>query len=63
MGYVKENINVLPCPFCGNQADVCKLRDEEIWLVKCWNQRCLIKPRTREYDSRTSAISAWNVRG
>lgn len=63
MSYVKESAELLPCPFCKKEADLCKVKDEEAWLVKCWNRGCLIMPRTREYDSKVSAVAAWNMRG
>lgn len=52
-----------PCPFCGSEAHICKIRGEKIYLVKCWNYReCSILPRTKEYENKEEAIREWNRR-
>ena len=59
--------NLLPCPFCGNLAQIKKREsawEKKIWFsVRCITSKCCGHPREpNEYDTKEKAIKAWNLR-
>ena len=57
-----SEIKLLHCPFCGGEASLCKIKDADLWIVKCWNRGCKMRPRTDECESKEEAIAIWNTR-
>jgi len=56
-----------PCPFCGKIPTMWtmysgNIQEEEVFLVRCGEYECYIKPETPAYISRRFAIDAWNWR-
>ena len=51
-----SNKELLPCPFCGGEADIEGI--SEIHYISCKN--CYAETRT--YGSKGEAINAWNKR-
>jgi Lar family restriction alleviation protein len=64
---VKE-LQLLPCPFCGGQPELCELGEDEPdnaggWVVQCVG--CQASSRVHfsvKEDARPHVISAWNAR-
>lgn len=54
---------LLPCPFCGGEADLIDISDEyegEYWVAhQCANGTSV---ETNSYDTEAEAIAAWNSR-
>lgn len=52
------------CPFCNGEAHIL----EKIHLTppgfspECINEKCLVHPLAREYQTKEDAIAAWNTR-
>ena len=57
-----SKIKLKRCPFCGGEATLCKIKDADLWLVKCWNRGCEMRPRTDEKETKEEAITIWNTR-
>ena len=57
-----SEIKLKRCPFCGGEATLCKIKDADLWLVKCWNRGCEMRPRTNEKETKEEAITIWNTR-
>lgn len=58
---------LLPCPFCGVEAEVHQAYDidtDEVdgYFVMCRNKNCTAWPETAEYQTEAEAIAAWNTR-
>ena len=58
---------LLPCPFCGGEAETHATYDIETdavdgWFAWCNNDGCECNPETREYITEAEAIAAWNTR-
>ena len=58
---------LLPCPFCGGEAEIHPTYDMDTneidgYFVWCDNDKCECKPETREHFTEAEAISAWNTR-
>lgn len=58
---------LLPCPFCGVEAEVHPAYDidtDEVdgYFVICRNKNCTAWPETDEYPTEAEAIAAWNTR-
>ena len=58
---------LLPCPFCGGQAELHQTYDMETkevigWFVWCNNKRCECMPETNDHFTEAEAIAAWNTR-
>lgn len=55
-----------PCPFCGAQAQIEAMETDDevvrVWLVRCGNWRCPVKPVLWKPYLRPEAIAAWNRR-
>ena len=49
-----------PCPFCGGEAEVEDCRYG--YYVSCQSPTCLVSPETGDYETKASAIVAWNRR-
>lgn len=56
---------LLPCPFCGGEADLVKYigkLDCKKFAVECRNIECPTLPCTEWYLDKEEAIKAWNTR-
>lgn len=58
---------LLPCPFCGGEAELHPTYDMDTsevdgWFVWCNNKECECAPETREHFTEAEAIAAWNTR-
>ena len=51
-----NNKELLPCPFCGGEAEINGI--SEVHYISCKN--CYAE--TRVYGSKAEAINAWNTR-
>lgn len=56
---VAENVELLPCPFCGGDAALRGHQAPEFWVF-CDAIGC--KASTEAFGSKQRAISAWNTR-
>lgn len=55
-----SNDGLLPCPFCGGEAQI---RGSTETAIICTNDQCIIDPRPyNNYGHRDHAILAWNER-
>ena len=59
--------NLLPCPFCGGEAEAHQTYDIDTgdvdgWFVICRNKECTAWPETAEYPTEAEAVAAWNTR-
>lgn len=64
---MSEELTLLPCPFCGGEAELHPtyfLAKQEIsgWFVWCGNDGCAVKPMTPDYETYIEAIAVWNSR-
>lgn len=58
---------LLPCPFCGGEAELHPTYDMDTnevdgWFVWCDNGTCECKPETGQFFTEAEAIAAWNRR-
>lgn len=58
---------LLPCPFCGSEAELHPAYDIDTddvdgYFVICRNKNCTAWPETAEYPTEAEAIEAWNTR-
>lgn len=62
---------LLPCPFCGNEAHVVKggYEHNPVWIVYCSNTMpkafggiCDVKPKTTPRATESAAVMVWNTR-
>lgn len=58
---------LLPCPFCGGEAELHPTYDIDTnevdgWFVWCNNDTCECKPETNQHFTEAEAIAAWNTR-
>lgn len=58
---------LLPCPFCGGEAELHASYDMDTnevdgWFAWCNNDRCECKPETNEHFTEAEAIAVWNAR-
>lgn len=58
---VVEPTTLLPCPFCGERAEVYDFKDGR-YLVECSNTSCDVYPCTSIHYDKEDAIAAWNRR-
>lgn len=60
--------DLLPCPFCGGEAELHPTYDigtDEVdgWFAWCaMGNDCAIKPQTDAYLTEAEAVAAWNTR-
>lgn len=54
----KKEINLLPCPFCGGEAEVDISGGNFHWWIVCVN--CGVG--TAIYNTKAEALTAWNTR-
>ena len=54
-----EEVALLPCPFCGGEAELTGYKAPEFW-VRCDKMGC--KASTESFGSKDRAIAAWNTR-
>lgn len=52
---------LLPCPFCGGEAEITGLFQSKYYQVSCKN-RCSVRPITNSSDIIESPEAAWNTR-
>lgn len=63
-----SNVTLLPCPFCGGEAELKPTYDldtDEIdgWFAWCCTTNdCTTHPMTNDYLTRAEAVEAWNTR-
>jgi len=50
---------LLPCPFCGGEAEIERLEDPTIWFVDCSQCKCQLD---ETYETKEDVIEAWNTR-
>ncbi|MBR3328437.1 MAG: Lar family restriction alleviation protein [Atopobiaceae bacterium] len=71
--YENELPKLLPCPFCGGEADVFEHYTDHYtyagcagrvyWGIRCANKSvCMMSPYTQLFVSKSEAIEAWNSR-
>ena len=58
---------LLPCPFCGGEAELRQTYDIETlevdgYFVWCHNRECECMPETNVHLTEAEAIEAWNTR-
>lgn len=65
---------LLPCPFCGGEANIRPMYDVIGWtkedepieklryVAECENEDCWSNPVTNPFDTEQQAIEAWNTR-
>jgi hypothetical protein len=58
-GASEARVTLLPCPFCGGDAELTGYRAPEFW-VRCPQYGC--KASTEGFGSKDRAIAAWNTR-
>lgn len=54
-----ESVKLLPCPFCGEPGAI---DNEKGWSVGCFRDACGCEPFTGFFETRESAVAAWNRR-
>lgn len=66
---MEDKEELLPCPFCGGEAEVKKVYGVNKHYVICSNSKVLFEDHcvltgvgARVYDSKDAAIAAWNRR-
>lgn len=54
--------DLLPCPFCGEKANVKK--DDLLggWVAFCANKECMMQVRTKRFETELEAVEEWNRR-
>lgn len=61
-----EEINLLPCPFCGAAPDMYAFYDKKKkrmkWHVLCSNTKCPVLRSGRYADTMEESVAAWNAR-
>jgi hypothetical protein len=56
---------LLPCPFCGQEAIVGIMLPSSYWSIGCTNSdttKCFIPFHENRYKTKKLAIIAWNTR-
>lgn len=55
-----NELNLKPCPLCGNNAEIIPVRATEpkVVVIRCKSRCCA----TKGYCSQSEAIDAWNRR-
>ena len=58
---------LLPCPFCGGEAEIHETYDMETnevdgYFVWCNNKECECRPETNTCFTEAEAVAAWNTR-
>jgi len=58
---------LLPCPFCGGEAEVCTWygggeHNETVYTVMCDNDACEMNVTTADHLTEAEAKAAWNAR-
>lgn len=51
---------LLPCPFCGNQAQIENMPSRRQYFIICVNELC--RSSTANWSNKNRAIEAWNKR-
>lgn len=62
---MKDKNILLPCPFCGGDAEICKSSKfyiADTFFIECGNIYCNIRPKTEWKETKLEAIKAWNER-
>lgn len=57
MDYKERSARLLPCPFCGGEAELTGFGAPEVWV---WCPNC--KASTDAHTCKGGAIEAWNTR-
>lgn len=60
-GQQENQEELLPCPFCGCEVEVCK-GVSEAWYIACDNPECDINAATYNHETQNSAVKSWNTR-
>ena len=55
----EQSIVLLPCPFCGEQAEIEQHAFNKRYSVRCV---CSVEVATKQYESDKDAAEAWNTR-
>lgn len=56
---LEASLAILPCPFCGGEADLYRPPVSKWWRVECDSCGCQTEPF---HDDLAGAIAAWNTR-
>lgn len=65
---MSDETTILPCPFCGGEAEVKIIKeffgcDGESYYVRCRNKNChAMQPETNVHETEAEAIEVWNTR-
>lgn len=52
-----------PCPFCGEEPCITDVRMQGYeFFVGCYNDDCLMRPRSDMHDTKAGVVLAWNRR-
>jgi hypothetical protein len=59
-----ENYDLLPCPFCGTNAELNTASNNPDWMIiSCPSLTCAVLPQLAgEYAELEETIAAWNKR-
>lgn len=61
--YEGKKIDLLPCPFCGGEADIYSYRRSGPWYrIRCSGDGCPINPMTYSRRTLEQAAADWNHR-
>lgn len=56
-------IELKPCPFCGNKGEIEHKRNLFTWIVQCSNNSCPASYMIgMDYDTKEEAVENWNRR-
>ena len=55
----EQSIVLLPCPFCGEQAEIAQHAFNKRYSVWC---HCAVEVATNQFDKAEDAAAAWNTR-
>lgn len=58
----KKQVELKPCPFCGNSKTRIVKRFGCDYSVECDSMACLVSPETGYFSTEKDAIKAWNKR-
>jgi len=57
-----KQIDLQPCPFCGNAGYSQKLAEYNSFMAGCSDVDCIAHTVAYDFVSEETAISAWNTR-
>jgi Lar family restriction alleviation protein len=57
---MSDDPKLLPCPFCGAEAESRRIGESGIFVVSCSNPECGVRPST--FALRAEVVEIWNTR-